>query len=392
MNKLMLTLVMIACWINCCCGQVSPIRFVPKQLAVDANEGIDLADVNGDKKLDVIAGRNWYAAPEFTPRPLRSIADWNGYVQSNGDFAYDVDGDGHVDVVAGSFVPTTVHWFKNPGKQGLDRGQHWKKHLLVDTKQSQNEISFLRDLDGDGKPEWITNSWNGRNPINVWKFAKENNKPVLKKIVVGKHGQGHGMGFGDINNDGREDILTATGWYERPRKDIFKKPWKFHPDWNLGSASCPILVRDLDGDGKNDLIWGRGHDYGLFWWRRDGANFVKGVVQLKFKAYKIDDRYSQTHAIHLADLDGDGTEELITGKRVRAHNGKDPGGSELPCLYYYKWEKAKKKFRRFVIDEGHIGTGLQIRTGDLNGDGRTDIAVAGKAGTWILFNQKKSER
>ena len=383
-----MTLISLCCFANACVSQEVAIRFKPKQLTVDANEGIDLADVNGDKKLDVIAGRNWYPAPEFTPRPLRSISDWNGYVESNGDFAYDVDADGNIDVVAGSFLPTKVYWYKNPGKEGLRLGKHWKQNLLVDTRQSQNEISFMRDMDGDGKPEWITNSWNGRNPILVWKFAKLKDKITLKKHVIGNRGQGHGMGFGDINNDGHEDVITATGWYERPPKDALSKPWKFHSDWKLGAASCPILVRDLDGDGNNDLIWGKGHDYGLYWWQRSGTVDDKGTMRLKFTPYKIDDRFSQPHAIHFADLDGDGKDELISGKRVRAHNGKDPGGKEMPCMYYYRWNQEKKSFQKFVIDEGHIGTGLQIRTGDLNGDGRTDIAVAGKDGTWILFNQK----
>ncbi|VAX41240.1 hypothetical protein MNBD_PLANCTO02-512, partial [hydrothermal vent metagenome] len=39
-----------------------------KKLTVDTNEGIDLADVNKDGKLDIIAGRNWYAAPDFIPK------------------------------------------------------------------------------------------------------------------------------------------------------------------------------------------------------------------------------------------------------------------------------------------------------------------------------------
>ena len=380
------------------------IRFKPKLLTIDANEGIDLADIDKDGKLDVVAGRSWYRAPDFVPLPLRLIEDWNGYVHSNGDFCMDVDQDGLIDVVAGAFIPTEVNWFKNPGAEGLKLGQVWKKNLLVDTKLSQNEASFLRDMDGDGKPEWITNSWKKTNPVVVWKFEtveKEFTKtvgrgkkakqvkekravPSLKKHVIGLDGNTHGMGFGDINNDGREDVLIATGWYERPEGDALSKRWKFHNDWDDDlHASCPMLVRDLDGDGKNDLIWGRGHDYGLYWWQSQG---VGEDGKLKFKQHEIDNRYSQPHTIHFADLDGDGQEELISGKRVRAHNGNDPGGKDIPVMYYYKWNKSANSFKRFAIDEGHIGIGLQIRTGDLNGDGKLDIAVAGKDGTWVLFN------
>jgi hypothetical protein len=381
-------------------AQTNGIKFKPKLLAIDANEGIDVADIDGDGKLDVVEGRNWYQAPDFAPRPLRLVEDWNGYVQSNGDFCHDVDGDGLIDVIAGSFLPTEVHWYKNPGGDGLKLGQVWKKAVLVDTKLSQNESSFLHDFDGDGQPEWITNSWKNENPVVVWKFttrgksstnknakskAETASHPSLTKHVVGKNGNGHGMGFGDINNDGREDILFANGWYERPESDALSKAWKFHADWNGLHASCPMLIKDLNGDGLNDLVWGKGHDYGLYWWEAIPNDDT--AAKLEFKQHVIDDRFSQPHTIHFADLDGDGNEELISGKRVRGHNGKDPGGTEVPCMYYYKWNRETNSFKRFVIDEGHIGTGLQIRTADLNSDGKLDIAVAGKDGTWLLLNQ-----
>lgn len=369
------------------------LRFEIKALVVDANEGIAVADLNQDGKLDVAAGRNWFAGPDFVSRPLRQIDDWNGYVQSNCDFAYDIDGDGWIDIVSGSFIPKEVHWYKNPGEQGLARGHLWKQNKLVDTGYSQNEGSFFRDMNGDGKPDWISNSWNNNNPMIAWILAAEEHEvngkekkqlPVLIKKQLGEKGNGHGMGFGDINNDGREDIVFGEGWYERPEGDAFSQPWKLHRDWSNLHASVPMLVRDLDGDGRNDLIWGKGHHFGLQWWQQvepgeDG--------KLKFKEHLIDKTFSQPHTLHLADLDGDGREELITGKRVFAHNGGDPGGMLQPCIYYYKWNASDLKFQRFTIEEGRVGTGLQICTADLDGDGKVDIAVAGKSGTFLLFNR-----
>jgi len=389
-------------------AQEAGIQFQPKLLTIDANEGIDVADIDGDGNVDIVAGRNWYQAPDFAPRPLRLIEDWNGYVESNGDFCHDVDKDGLIDVIAGSFLPSQVHWFKNPGSEALMKGELWKKELLIDTGIGQNEASYLHDINGDGSPEWISNSWNKENPTVIWEFAtgerdvsrtsgQGNNPerivpavtaPTLVKHVIGD-ANGHGMGFGDVNNDGREDILFANGWYERPEGDLYAKKWQLHSDWSNLNASCPILVRDLDGDGKNDVIWGKGHDYGLFWWQSEGPD---ESGRMKFKQHVIDDRYSQPHTIHFADLDGDGIDELISGKRVRAHNGSDPGGSEMACMYYYQWNGDSKSFLRFVIEEGHVGTGLQIRTADLNADGKLDIAVAGKDGTWLLFNQGKQKR
>ena len=360
-----------------------------EQLTLDANEGCSIGDVNGDGKPDVIAGRNWYAAPEFKPRPLRIIEDWNGYVQSNGDFLMDVNADGRIDVIAGSFLPTEVSWYENPGDEGLRLGQTWKKHLLADTKASENEAQLMQDVDGDGKPEWVVNSWNKKNPLSVWRFTK--NEPSkenpaafrLEQSVIGKSGNQHGLGVGDINNDGRIDVLIGSGWYEHPSTNPWGQDWKFHADWDI-QGSIPMIVRDVDQDGKNDLLVGAGHDFGLYWWRQTET---KSDGALQFDKRLIDKSFSQPHALAFADLDGDGKDELISGKRYFAHNGGDPGGKDMPEINAYKLVQGE--FRKSTIEQGHVGIGLQIATGDLNGDNRIDVAVAGKSGTYILFNLKR---
>ncbi len=363
-----------------------PVRFTVQVLTVDANEGCDVADFDGDGALDVVAGRNWYRNGDWTPRPVRIIKDWNGYVESNGEFAHDVNRDGRPDIIAGSFIPTEIYWYENPGGEALARGFYWPRHLLKATGYSQNEGSFLHDFDGDGAPEWIVNSWNKESPVIIWRLTRDGAKgPSLESFVVGAMGHGHGMGFGDINNDGREDIFVGTGWYERPEAGPFSEPWTYHADWDI-HASVPVIIRDVDGDGINDIVWGLGHDYGLLLWRGLGVD-DDGEVQ--FDEQMIDDSFSQPHALHMADLDGDGTDELITGKRVRAHNGKDPGGTEPPLTCYFAWDWEARQFKRYLINKGQVGIGLQIRTADLDGDGDLDIVVAGKEGTQILWNRRK---
>ncbi len=378
------------------------IKWTVKQLALDANEGVAVADFNGDGLPDISAGRNWYPAPDYIGQPLRSFDDWNGYVESNGDFAYDVNKDGLMDIVAGSFLPTQVYWYENPGPDRLALGHLFIKHFLTDTGLSNNEASMMHDINGDGVPEWITNSWKKDNVMAVWSFDSEEqdvqvrkgNKvvtekqwvPILKKHVLGESGNGHGMAFGDLNGDGREDVMVGMGWYERPGGDPLAQPWIWHPhggeNWH---ASVPCLVRDMNGDGINDLIWGKGHDYGLFWWEGKGVD-VNGQPQ--WEEHLIDDSFSQPHALHWADIDGDGEDELITGKRVFAHNGKDAGGTDPSVVYYYEWNKAESTFERHTIDDsGYVGIGLQIRTHDLDADGDLDLALAGKTGTYILFNE-----
>ncbi|MFG0255807.1 MAG: FG-GAP repeat domain-containing protein [Rhodopirellula sp. JB053] len=375
-----------------------PLSFDVRLLTVDANEGIAAGDVDLDGRLDIVAGRNWYRGGEWVPRPLRNIDDWNGYVESNGDYLLDVDGDGRLDVIAGSFLPTQVNWFRNPGEDALQLGKQWTRHLLMDTGASANEGQLLEDIDGDGNVEWIVNSWKANTATVVWRLlpgreltddvapAQENGKKRaslnVKRSVIGKDANGHGIAIGDISGDGRKDILVGRGWYEQPADDIWEKEWRFHADWDL-QASLPMIVTDLDNDGDNDLIFGNGHDFGLQWWENTGFPATDSDI-LTWTEHPIDQSFSQPHSMVWKDLNGDGHPDLITGKRYYAHNGRDPGGKEVPCLYWYSWDQQTYTFTRHVINEGRVGTGLQIVVEDFNQDGRMDIAVAGKSGTYLL--------
>ena len=158
-----------------------PIAFRVQLLAVDSNEGCDIADFDGDGKLDVVAGRNWYRNDQWVPRPVRIIEDWSGYVRSNGEWAYDVNGDGRPDVVAMDFTTGEVYWYENPGAESLDRGHLWSPHLLVDTKQTTNEACYLVDITKDGKPEWFANQWNAKTPTMVWVFSTREQEVEVKE-------------------------------------------------------------------------------------------------------------------------------------------------------------------------------------------------------------------
>jgi hypothetical protein len=365
---------------------MSSLRFETKWLAIDTNEACDVGDINKDGQMDVVAGRNWFAGPDFLPRPVRGIGEFGeDYSENNGEHLYDIDGDGWLDVVAGSFLPTEIKWFRNPGKDGLQAGKLWIENVLVDTGFSQNEMSWLRDMNGDGAPDFVTNSWNKEMRLAYWTIEKGTSKedpPVATRVIVGTS-NGHGQGYGDLNGDGLEDIVFGNGWYERPAANAEKGRWKLHPDFELPHASCPILVVDIDKDGRNDLVWGSGHNYGLNFYRQLEPKGGK----LLWEKNVVDKSWSQAHALTLADIDGDGQDEIITGKRVRAHSGKDPGATEESAIYFYEWDAESKKFIRHQIATG-VGTGLQIRVADMNGDKRLDVVVAGKDGTQILFQVK----
>ena len=190
---------------------------------------------------------------------------------------------------------------------------------------------------------------------------------------------GHGIGAGDINSDGRCDVVASNGWLEQTAKS----GWTWHQEFSLGSASIPILVHDVDGDSDSDIIWGLGHDYGIFWLEQGKDEDGKR----KWQKHKIDDSWSQPHFMLFADLDNDGKNELITGKRVHAHNGNDPGGNDPPCVYYYSFDAPSKKWKRHLLHEGgKVGFGINTQAKDIDGDGDIDIVAPGKSGLYLIEN------
>jgi hypothetical protein len=202
--------------------------------------------------------------------------------------------------------------------------------------------------------------------------------------VVSPKSYGHGIGAGDVNGDGRNDIVTPQGWFEAP-PDPRTGDWKFHPEFNLGSTSF-IFVLDINEDGLPDLLTAHGHDYGIFWMeQRPDHTWVKHV---------IDESWSQAHALTLVDLNGDGRKELLTGKRFMAHDGHDPGEHDPLGIYWYEYHKSADgknvEWSRHIVDYGsRAGGGMQIPVADMKGDGSLDFAVGGKSGLF-LFERRKT--
>lgn len=379
-------------------GEAPGLKFSKRCLMVSPNEGCAIGDVNKDGKPDIVAGTCWYAAPDFIPRLLRDIPQVslgfgdNEFYANNGDHLYDVDGDGWLDVISGGWTEAELYWYKNPGAKGLEKGWKWEQKLLVKAR-AENEAFHLHDIDGDGVPEILAICWSAKEPLVCWRLTKAaDGQPAVERIVLGTSGSGHGYSIGDVNGDGRKDILCGVGWYEHPGRDPLAKPWRFHAETKLGrSPSSPFVVADVNGDGRNDLVWAFGHDYGVFYWEQ-GPPKADGTTT--WTEHLIDKSWSQGHSLTWADLDGDGQGEIITGKRVRGHSDRDPGAAEPACLYYYKWDRASKSFTRHTIGApgDGVGTGMQVCVADLNGDKRPDIAVGGKTGTWVLFNEGMAKK
>jgi len=190
----------------------------------------------------------------------------------------------------------------------------------------------------------------------------------------------HGLGIGDVNRDGRKDVLINQGWWEAP-EDRTQTNWKFHPA-KLGPACADMLVYDVDDDGDSDVITSSAHNYGIWWFEQlppaDGS---------QFKQHLISKQFSQPHAIRLVDMNGDGIKDLVTGKRYFAHQGKDPGGHEPAVLYWYelrRLDKGEVEFILHMIDD-NSGVGTQFVVADINADSKPDIVTSNKKGVHVFL-------
>ena len=358
------------------------IPFLKHTLDLGANESAAVMDVNGDGRLDIVSGEIWMEQPK-TPggkwirHHFRDLNYENGYIDNFSDLPLDVNGDGKMDIVGCAWFGKKLAWWENPGKTDAP----WKEHLIDNA--SNNEFCFLVDMDNDGKArELITQYGNTKVPAAWWEVK---NGEFVKHEISDKS-YGHGIGVGDVNGDGRNDVLTSQGWLEAPA-DPRQGNWKMHPDWKIEKHLGFLHVADLNGDGLNDVISTNAHDYGLFWLehQKDGT----------FKQNKIDDVWSQAHAMTMVDLNGDGQMDFVTGKRLWAHE-TEPGAREPVGVFWYEYRKSadgkKLDWTRHIIDYGgRTGGGMQIPVVDIDGDGDLDIICPGKGGLFWFENLTKKK-
>lgn len=350
--------------------------FVKTKVASESYESVGVFDVNNDAVLDIVSGGYWYEGPYFENRHyLGSAKRYGEYYDDFSTIPLDVNGDGYTDFITGGWFGKKLIWKENPGDNS-----EWNEHLIAEV--GNIECTQAWDIDDDGIKEIIPNTPN--DPLVIYRLILDDDGKGTgefeKYMITGKHG--HGLGFGDINGDGRGDLLVNSGWAEAPEKP-FEEKWKFHQAFELGNASVPMIVTDVDKDGIADLIVGQGHDYGLDWYEQ------RNEGKTKWLKHRIDPFNAQYHTMLWEDIDQDGQNELITGKRYRAHNGKDPGGKDPIGIYYFKW--TGDGFSKQVIDYGEYGigkgTGVFFTVVDINSSGKKDIVVAGKDGLFIYFNQ-----
>ena len=374
------------------------------------SEGADVADFNHDGHKDVCAGPYLWMGPEFKEKvayfqpaaePYNPGKSYSDYFLS---YTHDFNADGWADILVYSWPGKDASWFENPqGKPG-----HWTKHVLLDI--ADNESPSIGDMNGDGKPELICQTSDdpakkvgGRLGYAEIDWANPTGKARHRGITPINEANSqkyfrytHGYGFGDVNGDGRADILTKDAWFEQPADTKEDSIWKEHavaftPEGARGGGH--MLVYDINGDGRNDVVTSHdGHGFGLSWseQKADGTFERHVLTGATPEENPQGVKFSQIHALSLADVDGDGLMDFVTGKRRWAHGPlKDDEPNAAPVLYWFQLTRDGKGGAAFVphLIDDNSGVGTQVSPREVNGDKKMDVVVSNKKGVFVFLQK-----
>jgi hypothetical protein len=367
--------------------------------------GCTAGDFDKDGHMDVVAGPWLYFGPDFTRSreiflAVTTSAGTN-FTETNCQYTFDFNNDGWPDILNG---PIRGNLYINP--KGESR--RWSKYVVIPAIQS--EITACKDIDKDGKPELIYGA------DGVLRFARPDPLDATKPWVVHDISEkgyvmAHGIGVGDINADGRMDIINPNGWWEQPVAGPTSGLWTYHPvalarygHRATGVGGATMGVYDVNGDGLNDVVTSlNAHGFGLAWFeqKKDAAGhtgFVRHMISDDYATPATNAggiAFSQVHGTAFEDIDGDGITDLIAGKRYWSHLDTylDPDPAGAPVIYYYRTVRDTRApgGAKFVPELIHnrSGVGSDVMAIDLNKDKKPDIISATDRGVFIFWNKGK---
>jgi dienelactone hydrolase len=336
-------------------------------------------DVDHDGRPEIVSGQYCYEPPDWQRHTIREVQLIRGRYDDYSNLPLDVNGDGWMDLVSCNYRSSSLYWVRNPG----ETDSLWSNHV-IDTP-GPSETGRLADIDGDGQLDVLPSG----TKFAAWYEVVMNDtaagekRPHWIRHDLPEQLIAHGVGCGDINGDGRDDLVNPRGWAEAP-EDPRTGRWIWHGEFNLHrDVGLPILVVDVDNDGDNDLVWGRGHDTGLYWTEQTRSPDAQRV----WVRHAIDTSWSQAHSIMLADIDGDDRQDLVAGKRYMGHDGKDPGEYDPLAIYWYRFCQDTKTWERHLVSWGDdCGFDLDPKCADVDQDGDVDIVAPARSGLFLLEN------
>jgi len=367
-------------------------------------EGPAVVDINKDGHKDIVAGQVIFLGPTYQDKIFlnsSSLEFYNGFAARFLSFVDDVNNDGWPDVISLGLPGEKAFWYKNPGAfadnsvvSGSGPSESVMTWQTFDiTPFVGNEAPAYTDLNGDGVKELVfmtpgklVYASKGSDPEALWQLHDIGFNQHFTTFV-------HGLGVGDLNGDGRPDIIEKSGiWIQQGSASAPQWQREYY-DFALGSkGGAQMLIYDVNGDSIKDIVTSHnGHGYGLSWFEQvqtsGGRNFVRHEILASNGVG--DDNFSQLHALSAGDFNGDGINDFVTGKRFKPHFDLDPGTNDPAVTYLFITKpntNGDVTFDVIQIDD-NSGVGVDLFTGDINGDNKPDIVTANKKGVFIHTQQ-----
>jgi hypothetical protein len=348
------------------------------------SEGVAAGDVNHDGKTDILAGNYWFEAPGWKPHLLHTdtLNPVPQYSTTFLNYSMDVNNDGWIDLIRFDQPGGVCVWYENPKNKNV----LWMRHMILPGAGIENP-AFV-DVDNDGRKDIICNDTLAKQVIWLKSPTGKNDTTWLRFIIssdnpIATNRYTHGLGWGDINKDGKNDVLIKSGWWQSP-DDVKQQHWKFHSA-NFGDDCANMYVLDVDEDDDEDVISSSAHNYGV-WWHKQTKDSNGNTIWI---THTINKTFSQSHGLMMKDINGDGYPDLITGKRYRAHNDGDPGAFEPAVLYWFEFKPGKQPQWIPHLIDNNSGIGLSFVVDDINNDGLPDIIISNKKGVFFFEQIKK---
>ncbi len=370
-----------------------------------------LEDINGDKKPDIVVVDTtrivWYENPTWK---RRTITEGKTAPDNVCATTIDIDGDGLPELVVGAAwkpfdtqKPGTLQWFK----RGKSLDDEWTMHSIPCDEPTVHRIRTL-DHDGDGHPEIVhvplmgrdstkAKNWMDGRPVRIiaYQIPKNPEKPENWKPKVISEELRVVHGFAPVHHKDKNGLLTAS--YEGVT--FFRhegEKWtpirvsegnQDHPDSNRGASEVKPGFLHEKGKKTSWVIgtvepW-HGNQIVVYPEPATKSDQVKRIV--------IDDQLRWGHVVWFADLDGDGSEELIAGVRDDPNPKLGDKFTERKGVRIYKSADCTgEKWTRHILEDGGVAC-EDLAARDLDGDGKIDIVAVGRAtgNIRIYWNQGK---